>query len=87
MDALRRDQPLERGGMLLGFEPIVIDGGLACSWLCNGIDRDADEKLGIQTNESGVLDRLDDAERVVRYIREDGHAEPGVWLPWLLVRY
>jgi hypothetical protein len=28
-----------------------------------------------------------DAARVVRYIREDGHAESGLWLPWLLVQY
>jgi hypothetical protein len=65
----------------------VLNGGLSCSWLCNGIDRDADDKLGIKTNASGLIERLDEADRVVQYIREDGHAEPGLWLPWLLVRY
>ncbi len=87
LDALRRDQPLAGGGTALGFEPIVVNGGLSCSWLCNGIDRDADDKLGIKTNKSGLIERLEDADRVVQYIREDGHAEPGLWLPWLLVRY
>jgi len=86
-DVVKRDQPLAPGGTVLGFEPLVANGGLACSWLCNGLDRDAEEKLGIQTNEHGLIESLEDAARVVTYIREDGHAEPGLWLPWLLVRY
>jgi hypothetical protein len=87
LDALQRDQPLAPDGTALGFEPIVLNRGLSCSWLCNGIDRDADDKLGIKTNGFGLIERLEDADRVVRYIREDGRAEPGLWLPWLLVRY
>ena len=42
---------------------------------------------GFQTNAHGLIDSIEDAARVVRYIREDGHAEPGLWLPWLLVQY
>ena len=87
VDVIKRDQPLTPGGTVLGFEPLVANGGLACSWLCNGLDRDAEEKLGIQTNAHGLIERLKDAARVVTYIREDGHAEPGLWLPWLLVQY
>jgi hypothetical protein len=87
VDALEREQPLEAGATVLGFEPLVIDASLSCSWLCNGIDRAAAEKLGIGTNAFGLIERREDADRVVRYIREDGHAEPGLWLPWLLVRY
>jgi hypothetical protein len=87
LDALRRDQPLAPGGVALGFEPIVLNGTLSCSWLCNGIDRDADDNLGIKTNASGLIEGLEEADRVVQYIRDDGHAEPGLWLPWLLVRY
>jgi hypothetical protein len=87
LDVVKRDQPLAAGGTVLGFEPLVANGGLACSWLCNGLDRDAEEKLGIQTNAHGLIDSMADAARVVRYIREDGHAEPGLWLPWLLVQY
>lgn len=72
---------------MLGFEPLVADGGLSCSWICNGLDREADEKLGIPTNSLGLIDNPDDAARVVTYIREGGRGEPGLWLPWLLVRY
>jgi hypothetical protein len=86
VDALGREQPLAGGGAALGFEPIVLNGGLSCSWLCNGIDRAADHKLGIKTNAFGLIEHREDADRVVQYIREDG-AEPGLWLPWLLVRY
>lgn len=84
---LSRGDSLEQGGSELGFEPLVAEYGLGCSWLCNGIDRDAADKLGIQTNANGLLDSLHDAERVVAYINEEGRGEPGVWLPWLLVRY
>lgn len=87
IEALKRNEPLANGGTVLGYEPLVIDGGLACSWICNGIDREADQKLQINTNAFGLIERLDDASRVVRYIDDDGHAEPGLWLPWLAVRY
>jgi hypothetical protein len=87
LEVVKRDQLLAAGGTVLGFEPLVANGGLACSWFCNGLDREADEKLGIQTNAHGLIDSIEDAARVVRYIREDGHAEPGLWLPWLLIQY
>jgi hypothetical protein len=87
VDVVKRDQPLAAGGTVLGFEPLVANGGLACSWLCNGLARDAAEKLGVQTNPHGLIENLEDAARVVTYIRKDGHAEPGLWLPWLLVPY
>jgi len=54
VDVVRRDQPLAAGGTVLGFEPLVANGGLACSWLCNGLDRDPAEKLGVQTNPHGL---------------------------------
>ena len=87
VDIVRRDKALAAGGTVIGFEPLVANGGLACSWLCNGLDRGAAEKLGVQTNPHGLIESLEDAARVVTYIREDGHAEPGLWLPWLLVQY
>ncbi len=87
VEALNKNQSFAPGGEALGYEPLVLNGGLSCSWLCNGIDRVADDKLGIKTNGFGLIERFADADRVVQYIREDGHAEPGLWLPWLLVRY
>jgi hypothetical protein len=87
VDVVKRDQSLAPGGTVLGFEPLVANGGLACSWLCNGLDRQAEDKLGIRTNTHGLIDSLEDAARVVAYIRKDAHAEPGLWLPWLLVQY
>lgn len=87
LEALESGQALAPGGTILGFEPLVIDGEVSCSWRCNGIERVADQKLGIKTNRAGLLDGIEDADRVVQYIREDGHAEPGLWLPWLLVQY
>jgi len=87
MEVVKRDVPLASGGTVLGFELLVDNSGLSCSWLCNGIDRVAEEKPGIETNAVGLIESLDEAARVVTHIREDGHAEPGLWLPWLIVRY
>ena len=56
---------------------------MALQW----IDPFAEEKLGIQTNAFGLIESLDESARVVTHIREDGHAEPGLWLPWLIVGY
>jgi hypothetical protein len=46
----------------------MANGGLACSWFCNGIDRVADESSGFRRH--GFIESLDDAARVVTHIRK-----------------
>lgn len=87
---IRKRNPLKEGNVL-GFEPLVTGehtGSLEDSWLCNGLEKEAHSKLGINLNVNGFIDRLEDAHRCVEYIsRDDVGAEPGLWLPWVVVRY
>ena len=75
-----------RSGTILGFEPLVFDYSLSCSWLCNGLETVTKEALRIEPNEYGLLASFEDAGRCTDHIsRDDVGAEPGLWLPWLLV--
>jgi hypothetical protein len=76
--ALRRDLAVLATGRPLGFEPLAFDVALGCSWLCNGLEVPVARELGIRPNSS----------RAVAYIsRDDVGAEPGLWLPWLLLEH
>jgi hypothetical protein len=75
-----------QNGYILGFEPLVFDYSLSCSWLCNSLDTHVEEALGIKPNQHGLIDSFDEAVKSVEYIsRDDVGAEPGLWLPWLVI--
>ena len=79
-------KPVTQFGKILGFEPLVFDYSLSCSWLCNSLDTAVWETLGIKPNHQGFIEKFDDACRCVNYIsRSDVGAEPGLWLPWLII--
>lgn len=87
-EALSRGAPLAETGDPLGFELLSYEYGLEHSWLCNGLEVDADRELDIRPNRHGLVDTYEDGLRVAQYVsRDDVGAEPGTWLPWLLVRY
>lgn len=74
------------GGKVLGYEPLVFDHSLLCSWLCNGLETMVERSLGIKPNQYGLIGNFEDAMRSVTYIsQENVPAEPGLWLPWLIV--
>ena len=83
------DTPLPDGGVLLGFEPLNVTlWQIAHSWLCNQLERDFSETLGIVPGETGLLESFADAARCCQAIeRGDIGAEPGPWYPMLLVEY
>ena len=86
--AVRRELPVLATGRPLGFEPICFDGSLGCSWLCNGLEVTVARELGIRPNAHGLLSDPEEARRAVAYIsRDDVGAEPGLWLPWLLLEH
>jgi len=80
---------IEPGGDVLGFELVNLEHGLiGCSWLCNGLERVFHDRLGIAPNKEGFIDTFESASECVDLIsRGDINAEPGLWLPWLVVRY
>lgn len=79
---------LEAGGILQGFEVVSYEYGLEHSWLCNSLEGDVNEQFGIVPNGMGLLDTFEEAATVAEYVnRDDVAAEPGLWLPWLVVQY
>lgn len=85
---IEKRRALEGGGSPRGFEVLSYEYGLEHSWLCNSLEREAFEQLGITPNELGLLDTFENASRVVDYVnRDDVGAEPGLWLPWMVVEY
>ncbi len=75
-------------GEVLGFEPISYSYGIEHSWHCNALDKAGWEKLQIHPNRYGLIDDLEDADKVAAFANDPGTgAEPGSWLPLLLIRY
>lgn len=79
---------LPENGEVLGFEPASYGYLLECSWLCNGLEKEIHEKLGVRPNEHGYIDDFETALECVSHISLDEvGAEPGLWLPWLIIKY
>jgi hypothetical protein len=86
--ALRRGLSPGRDGRPLGIEPLCFDHALGCSWLCNGLEAVVARELGIRPNEAGLIGSAEQAEQAVAYIsRDEVGAEPGLWLPWLIIEH
>jgi hypothetical protein len=85
-DLILRSNRMTPGGVMLGFEPLVFDFDLGHSWLCNSLDAVINQALGISPNRHGFIGTLGEALDCVKHIsRDDVGAEPGLWLPWLLI--
>jgi hypothetical protein len=79
---------LEPGGTELGWEVLCYDHGGFHSWLCNGLDTEAEARFRVRPNASGFITSADDARTVAEYCgREELGAEEGFWAPWLVVEY
>lgn len=85
----RRRHRLAEGGEVIGYEPCNAElGSPGCSWLCNGLEADLPEQLGIAVNSRGLISALDDCVRLCAMIDSDKiGAEPGPWLSWGMVVY
>lgn len=88
LEVISQGHSLE-AGTVLGFEPLCFDGsGAPHSWLCNGLESTCYSELGVRPGELGLLQTNEDAARAVELISKDETgAEPGLWLPWLLLDY
>ncbi len=86
---LKRGQSIEPGGTTLGFEPLCYEYGLEHSWLCNQLQGEAHTRLGITPDpQTGLLDTYEEAKAITDWIsRGEVGAEPGLWLPWMIVEY
>jgi hypothetical protein len=85
-EAILNRRPTSELGVPLGFEPLLSDGQLSCSWLCNGLETLVAQRLHVRPNRAGLIETLEEARAVVSFIgRDDVGAEPGLWLPWLII--
>jgi hypothetical protein len=78
--------PLERGGEVLGYEPLGYEATKFHSWLCHNAPVEAYNRYGVRPNRSGFIDSFADAVRVTRNLKATG-AETAIWEPWLVVQY
>lgn len=87
-EAILEGRSPSTGGSALGLEPLVFNHHLSCSWLCNSLEVSVAEHLGIFPNSSGMISSFEDAYRCIEYIQSDDvGAEPGLWLPWLIIEH
>jgi hypothetical protein len=87
-EVVKKLQPLPKG-QFLGFELLNVEhGNVSHSWLCNHLEVHFSETLGIQPNQLGLIEELDDAKQCCEDINDEKvGAEPGLWLPWGLIKY
>lgn len=87
-ETLKQGKNLEGNGKFLGFEVLGDESGFFHSWLCNGLEKDCNEKFGIIPNEFGLIKTLFEAEKCAEYANDDDvGAEPCLWFPWGIFEY
>jgi hypothetical protein len=86
--AVESGAPLAGGGTPLGFEPLGYDHGGFHSFVCNSLEEDYSNELGLTLNEHGRFADLSACQRAVEYTCLDTTgAEPALWQPWLVIDY
>jgi hypothetical protein len=87
-EVVKRLEPLPEG-QFLGFELLNVEyGKISHSWLCNHLEVHFSETRGIQPNRWGLIEGLEDATQSCEDINDEKvGAEPGLWLPWAVVKY
>ena len=83
---LRSGQTIELNRGFLGYEILGDDRGSFCSFICNHLETDLKQKLGIRLNRYGLIEQYDLAIQATDYINlpETG-AEPLLWQPWAII--
>jgi hypothetical protein len=81
-----RKDLLADGGSLLGYEPLGYEAVHFHSWLCHYAPDEVAKLFGVRPNQNGLISKLEDAIQITEHLVKTG-AEPGIWEPWLLVKY
>lgn len=62
--------------------------GMFHSFLCNGLQKDFNNKLGIRPNEYGFFNKYELAKEAADYVFDEGvGAEPACWQAWMICKY
>jgi len=82
---LKTATPAQSSAASLGWELLGVETGGSChSWLCNSIQNDAQQRLGVRPGPFGLLESEQDARAVLGLIANGLGAEPVPWFPGLL---
>jgi len=86
---LSKDTRLNENGTVLGFDLLEVEYGMiGCSWLCNNLVQPVYDKFSIRPNQHGFIENFEAAHKCTDFFRSgDVGAEPGLWLPWLIMQY
>ncbi len=78
---LERRAPCDPSLFTLGYEIVGDDWHHLHSWLCNHLDEDANDRLGITPGRLGLLQSLAEARAVAELINAEEFGEPVDWRP------
>jgi hypothetical protein len=85
---LRQYQKLESQATLIGNEVIGYDGADFHSLICSSMEEEVNSESGVYFNRYGLIDKFDEAARIVHDIRSGSLVvEEGYWAPWLISEY
>jgi hypothetical protein len=86
LERLQKKDSLPSGGKVRGFEPLGFSGCSFHTWFCNLSPDKVDSDLKVQPNEEGFISTLEEATKVVEFLKATG-SEEAIWEPWLIVEY
>ena len=81
-----RSRTIVDKGTVLGYEILGYDCGWFCSFVCNSLEKDFVNRLGIKLNQYGLIPQYNLALIATEYTtRPTTGAEPVLWLPWTII--
>jgi hypothetical protein len=73
---------------LYGYEVLGFEYGKFHSYICNGLEKDYNDKFQFNLNENGFIPTLEIAKKYCDYSNdEEVGTEPVLWLPWAIYEY
>ncbi|WP_105620039.1 hypothetical protein [Vallitalea okinawensis] len=73
---------------IIGYDVLGYDWGYFHSYLCNGLEEDIYERLGIKPKHNGLYSTYDEVVKIINLIdNEIVEPEPALWQPWIVCEY
>lgn len=67
----------------IGFDILGFEYGSCHSFICNSLEKEYSDKLGIKLNENGLIESFEDACKATEFTNlPETAAEPVLWIPW-----
>ena len=84
--SLQNGVTIDMGEGLLGYEVLGFEMGSFHSFICNSLENDFFEKLGIRFNNRGLISTYSEASKAADYAQDpEVGAEPALWQPWAII--